>query len=463
MKDTVSATQTGRVIFGLVAILAPWFYLRWGGFTFSVGTSLSLVDLFLFVGVAYFAVRFSRGEITLNQTLQGPQKWLFLFGSAFVLLGLLSGFTSVWADNRSVSWGALLSGLSQYAFVLLALPVVALAVLGGQQALAVVRILALGYLLPMLANLLLLNPEVLPQISFMFTSVGRAIGSYGNANSFAGVIALVLPYHLYLAYVDKGRWQWVGIVGAAISLSCLLLTASFGGFLVVAACVGANLILIVWKGHPLRAAGTLRSMIIPTSIILAIFVCVSSLSTLYAPSIQGALFSRLGTAAKPLSMGELVAEDIIGSEDGISGLGQNVGSMSQRLDLIGRGFELIGERGGGLFYGHGLRQTTMMDEFVFGDVHLDIHLVYQLLWVEGGAVFALTFVGYLTTLLFFCLLQLRSMPGLAIAAATSVVAFGLMGMVMPHLYLRYFWVPLMPAMALAAGYFAPVKDMKKNP
>lgn len=463
MKETVSATQTGRVIFGLVAILAPWFYLRWGGFNFSVGTSLSLVDLFLFAGAAYFAVRFSKGEITLKQTLQGPQKWLFLFGSAFVLLGLLSGFTSVWADNRSLSWGALLSGLLQYAFVLLVLPVVAQAVLGGQQALSVVRILALGYLLPMLANLLLLNPEFLPQISFMFTSVGRAIGSYGNANSFAGVIALVLPYYLYLAYIDEGRWQWVGIVGAAVSLFCLLLTASFGGYLVLAACIGVNLLLIVWKGHPLRTAGALRTMLVPTITILAIFVGIFTVSALYAPPIQGALFSRLGAAAEPHSMGDLVAEDNYGSEGGISGLGQNVGSMSQRLDLIGRGFELIGERGGGLFYGHGLRQTTMMDEFAFGDVHLDIHLVYQLLWVEGGAVFALTFVGYLATLLLFCLLQLRTRPGLAIAAATSVVAFGLMGMVMPHLYLRYFWVPLMPAMALAAGYFAPVKDKKKIP
>ena len=460
MSGAVSATRAGRAIFGFVAILAPWFYLRWGGFTFSVGTSLSLVDLFLFAGLVYFALRFVRGEIAFGQVLQGLQKPLLLFGLAFVLLGFLSGFTHVWAGNTPISWGALLSGLSQYAFVLLALPLITLAILGGQQARFVVRILAVGYLLPMIANLVLLRPDVLPQISFMFTAVGRAIGSYGNANSFAGVLMLMLPYYLYLAYVDTGRWRWVGIVGVALSFSCLLLTASFGGYLVLAACIGVNVMLVIWKGHPIRARGNLRAAVVPTIAILATFALVSVLTALYAPSVQFALASRLGSATTPPIAGEITAETPLDGSSGIGGLSQNIGSMSQRLDLIERGFDLISERQGGLFYGHGLRQTTMMDQFAFGDVHLDIHLVYLLLWVEGGAVLALAFIGYLAVLLLGCVSQLRSRPGLAIAAGTSVLAFILMGMVMPHIYLRDFWVPLMPAMALAGGYLKAHADSR---
>lgn len=443
MSGAVSATRTGRTIFGFVAISAPWFYLRWGGFTFSVGTSLSLVDLFLFAGVVYFALRVVWGEIAFRQDLQGSQKPLLLCGIAFVLLGFMSGFTHVWAGSRPIDWGALLSGLSQYAFVLLALPLITLAVLGGQQARFVLRILAVGYLLPMIANLVLLRPDVLPHISFMFTSVGRAIGSYGNANSFAGVLMLMLPYYLYLAYVDIGRWRWVGIVGAALSFSCLLLTASFGGYLVLAACIGVNVMLVIWKGHPIRARGKLRAAILPTVAIFATFSMVLGFSVVYAPSVQYDLASRLGAAT---------AETSLVASNGTGGLSQNIGSMSQRLDLIVRGFHLISERQGGLFYGHGLRQTTMMKEFAFGIVHLDIHLVYLLLWVEGGAVLALAFIGYLAVLLVGCVYQFRRRPGLAIAAGTSVLAFILMGMVMPHIYLRYFWVPLMPAIALAGGY-----------
>jgi hypothetical protein len=457
MSNAVSATRSGRVIFGLVATLAPWFYLRWGGFSFSVGTSLSLVDLFLFAGLVYFAMRFARGDVTLDQVLQGPQKPLLLCGIAFVLLGVLSGFTHVWASSEPVSWGPLLSGLSQYAFVLLALPLITLAVLGGQQARYVVRILAVGYLLPMIGNLVLLRPDVLPQISFMFTSVGRAIGSYGNANSFGGVLMLTLPYYLYLAYVETGRWRWVGIAGAALSCSCLLLTASFGGYLVLAACLAANLILITWKGHPVRARGALRAVVVPTAAILASVAVVSVLTPFYAPSIQVAFVARLGTAATQPLTAEVVGPASI---NGIGGLSQNIGSMSQRLDLIARGLELISERHGGLFYGHGLRQTTMMDEFAFGDVQLDIHLIYLLLWVEGGAVLALAFIAYLASLLLGCVSQLRSRPGLAIAAGTSILAFILMGMVMPHIYLRYFWVPLMPAMALAGGYLKAHADSR---
>ena len=451
MTGTIDTTQASRTLLILTCIFAPWFYLRWGGFTFSVGNSLSLVDLFLFLGVALLAWRLTQ-DIRLETVLHGTQRWLLAIGVIFVFFGALSGVTRDWVNtNYAMSWPALLSGLSQYAFVLVVLPLITGVLLGGANARLVIRLLGIGYLLPMIANLLLLRPDVLPEVSFMFTAVGRAIGSYGNANAFAGVIMLMLPYYLYLAYVETGRWGWVGIVGAGLSMTCLLLTASFSGFLIAAGCIGANLLLIlVWKGHPARREPKVWAS--RTALVCIVFVLFSAIAALYSPTVQTALAKRLAMAAVPVSTELTDAEMAEGSLPSPIG---NVGSASQRLDMIGTAFELIAERQGGLFYGHGLRQTTVMDEFAFGGTHLDVHLVYLLLWIEGGAVMALLFLAYLGVLFVGCFRYLRSRPGLAIATATSVLAFVLLGMVMPHLYLRYFWVPMMPAMALAGGLFAP--------
>jgi len=486
MTLQIDSSKAGKYLFLLICLFSPWYYLRWGGFSFSHGSSLSAVDIFLFVGFAYFLMRLNR-DLPLAAVLRGFQPHLLALGTCFALMGLLSGFTRVWATSEPISWKALLSGLTQYSFVMLALPLIAAATLSGRKASFALKMIALGHLPPMVLNFVFMRQDVLPEVAFMFVSAGRSIGTYGNANSFAAVLALVLPYYFYLTYAETGRWRWLGIVGGALSLTSLLLTMSFSGFLVVGGCLGANILLfLVWRRHPLRGNGL--SFAWPTGIMLALSVVLLGMITFYAPSMATSVTRRFdsislpnnvpvtdgatasipatdgATASVPTTDGATAsvpttdgATASVPTTDGTATDGAtatyNIGSASQRIELIRRAFLLIRERDGGIFYGHGLRQTGLMDEFAFGEIKLDIHLIYLALWVEGGAVMSLLFIAYLATLLFGCFSRLRDNPAAAMAAGSSVLSFILMGMVLPHIYLRYFWVPMMPAMALVGGCF----------
>jgi len=115
------------------------------------------------------------------------------------------------------------------------------------------------------------------------------------------------------------------------------------------------------------------------------------------------------------------------------------------MELNYRGLKLLKERMGGFLYGHGVRQTSYLPEFNFGGNGLDIHLLYLLLWVEGGFILAATFGVYLLLLLRNCINLAKTHPAEAITLATALLSLALFGLFLPHAYLRYFWLPLLPA------------------
>jgi hypothetical protein len=128
---------------------------------------------------------------------------------------------------------------------------------------------------------------------------------------------------------------------------------------------------------------------------------------------------------------------------------QNIGSANIRLELIDRAIDLLQKRGWGVLFGHGLRQTYTLPQFQFGDDGLDVHLIYLLLWLETGAVGVALYVGYFGLLSWMASRSAGIEAVTRYAALAPVAIFLLIGVFMPHMYLRFFWVPLIPAMMMA--------------
>jgi hypothetical protein len=106
---------------------------------------------------------------------------------------------------------------------------------------------------------------------------------------------------------------------------------------------------------------------------------------------------------------------------------------------------MIDTRHGGLLTGHGVRESEALSEFSFAGPHQEIHLIYLLLWVEGGFILLACFCLYLALLLKNAAALAAEYPSEAVVAGSAVVALALFGFTYPHLYMRYFWVPLLPA------------------
>jgi hypothetical protein len=269
-----------------------------------------------------------------------------------------------------------------------------------------------------------------------FFFAGRALGTYGNAVSFAAVLVIVLPYYAILFVTEKGLWRAIGAIGVNLTMICLALTISFSGMLVFLCLLIGNILLaFAWRDHPLRK---FKSKFVSLGISTTLFLSITTgIAMMYSPELQEVMTHRL-FFLDPSSTTNVELE--------------NFGSADQRLYLIDTALKLIQERDGGILSGHGMRQTDKIPAFSYYGPHQEVHLIYLLLWIEGG----LILVGVYLAFLFFLIRNVVNLakisPTAAVAVGSAVAAITLFGMLNPHLYLRYFWIPILPAFVNWNGY-----------
>lgn len=445
-----SNTKPIHFLILLAFLTAPYFYIRDGGFDFSKGSSFSLVDFFLVSAFFLAGINFLKKKFILNKGL------LIMLGagSLFVGLCILSGITAqISGANPHVNWRTLFSGTIQYSFIFLALPVIAAFFLSLGNLRTAIRYIALGYIPTMIINILLAPEGAFPYLREMYFSANRAMGTYGNANSLAEVLLVTLPLYVYLIATEKGIWQKVGYVGLIAVLDCLFLSGSFSGAIALVIITIANLALFgIWKKHPLRPYG--KTLLSQTVLITCLFACSYAAIAFYAPYIVEKVKDRIFPSTMSITINP-PQEIVSGQKVEVADAPQSAEvvppptvlqqTVNTRMELNYRAIAKIKERHGGLFYGHGLRQTSSLPEFDFGGNGLDVHLLYLLLWAEGGLILALALVAYLLLLFWNCFNIAKTQPAEGIALATGVLSLALFGLFLPHDYLRYFWIPLLPA------------------
>ncbi len=354
---------------------------------------------------------------------------LLLVGAAFAIVSLISGLEGELIYNIDVSIGALLSGTVQYAFIMIFFPLMAGYYLSVDKLNSMMRFISLGYLLPMFLTLILISQGAPESLREAFFFSGRALGTYGNAVSFAGVLMIVLPYYTILYVTEKRFWKLIGFVGVNLTIVCLVLTISFSGVLIFLSLVIGNMLLaLVWHDHPIcKYKSEFAYLAIITALVIT---TVGGIAAISSPEIKKNMTNRI------FFLNEANTKNVEL---------ENFGSADQRLYLIDTALNLINDREGGLLWGHGMRQTESLPAFSFYGPHLDVHLLYLLLWIEGGFILALLYIIFLLLLIRNVMKLAKISPSGAVAVGSAVIAIALFGMLNPHLYLRYFWIPILPA------------------
>ena len=400
----------------LVTLFAPWFLLR------APGTSFSLVDLFLFVAIPFVLFRVLMRPECFSRIAAASRTQMIL-GAVFVGLCLLSGIQGNLTGSVQFSTEAFAVGLAQYAFVFVLLPILACWYITPARLWWFVRLTALGYLLPVLATLLLMPPTAPEALRDLFIVYGRACGPFGNPNTFATVLSMLIPFYLVLAIVDRGSWRWVGVLGTLLSPVCLVLTASFGGLFVFSGILVVNtLAVLVWHAHPVRVykgrtLGLASIVVVFTLSILALLV--------NSPWIKGEFEERL-ELLRSVPVGRILEQG-------------KLESVSRRIVLIHEAFAMIDDRKGGL-WGHGLSHSTA--ESVNDS---DVHVTYLLLWIEGGLLLLLAYLALVGGMLRNIYRLMAFDPAAATAIGLGLLGILLFACVNPHIYLRFFWIPVLPA------------------
>lgn len=463
----------------LVFLTAPFFYIRFHAFDFSKGTSLSLVDIFLFILCAKIAkhiflqfrsLNYSNAKKVLTAALWSDTdtRHYVTVGGLFVLWACLSSIVGsfLYPLDGPFSISAFLSGLSQYAFLLLAFPLLARTFIKNRSQFDdSIKYIALGYIPTMALTLFLVDPKHIPGLSEMFFFANRAIGTYGNSNSFAYVLLTTLPFYVYLSHKGENKiWRALGVTGAALSLICLAMTGSFGGILSLAAIGMATLSLLpLWKEHPLR--GQAKKAIRYLAMLFVLFTLglgvVVIQNKTYAQNIGRRLEPALYAIERVTNIHLINPDFSISKWETLQNLYESIGSMSQRIELIKRAMDLVAARSGGILFGHGLRQSFAYVPFHFAGPALDVHMQFVLLWIEGGFVLMILYTAFLSLIAKQIFKAAKSHPAEALMLGASLVAIVLTGIMSPHLYLRYFWVPLLPAFFMAQALTATPSDGKQ--
>lgn len=407
----------------LVFMTIPYLFLRQHWDDYSQGSSFTLGDAFMCLAALQMLIhrrRIASARVSFT---------LLLIGALFVVLCFVSGAEGFLLYGVDVSLPALLSGTVQYAFILLILPLIGAHYLTSGNLRSALRYISFSYLFPMILVLLCLPHSTPERLRAVFFFNNRALGSYGNPNTFAAIIGMTFFLYLYLAITDEGRWRIVGQVGILLCLLCTFLSVSFSGALIMLCVIIANLTLcFFWSRHPFRRhRGRLAVLAVST---LLFTIVVSSAGVARWPWILEDVLVRL-SAVQTSNVSRLQVRQI--------------GSAEDRLQLMQLGLDLIAERHGGILAGHGMKQTEQLRQFSFAGVSQTVHQVYLLLWVEGGLVLLLVFGCYLIQMFRNVWALARAFPDEGVAVGSALLGLVVFGMFNPHIYMRFFWIPALPA------------------
>jgi O-antigen ligase len=238
---------------------------------------------------------------------------------------------------------------------------------------------------------------------------GRLQSFMSNPNANANIIALTLPFVLYLWFARKWRLSYV-LISLAILTYSLVATSSVGGLLWSLAGVAIFILLTI----------NLRTLV-------GLLVCLA---------IAVPLLVKFGPDFLP----ETFQSRVLGAAE--SGDLSQAGTFSYRMGLIHEALSVVDDE---LLVGLGADQYRDWSGSGY-----PVHNVYLLLWAEGGLI---TLIGWLMLpqIIALTALWVFGRPGGRLVAATVLavlVVFLLAATGNAHMYGRFWVVPLHLATAL---------------
>lgn len=236
-----------------------------------------------------------------------------------------------------------------------------------------------------------------------FISGSRRLGAFlGDGNWNAAAICSVMPFIFYLA-VRERIGAWSARIALAALATGLMLAASVSGF--VSAAMSATLFMVIsGKRPPLRSVAVLAAA---SALLLASYGLPKAFEARIAPALTSGDVTEAGTF------------------EGRVELIEQAWAMLEKTQIIGLGADQYRER---------------------SPHNVPVHQLYLLLWAEGGLVSLISWLGLLAVLI----------AGIVKAAGRDRLAAGLGAAVLstflfyttanPHMYARFWIVPLLLAM-----------------
>ncbi|MEH2512262.1 hypothetical protein V1291_003616 [Nitrobacteraceae bacterium AZCC 1564] len=425
-------------LFFLIVISGPWFIARFH-------SAISLTDIFLIIVFLYLLMhRSDAWGFFINA------RPMWLVGGMFAASVTYSLAIPLWIGSEISSWRAAVT-ISQYGCIFFVFPLLAGALRSSMTSQTFIRLVALAYLSPLLVQLMYTVGEACTDCTLQsdpFFSAGRALLSYGNANSAAIVISISLPFFLTLFLTETvRRWRAVGLLGIVTSFSCLLLTGSTSGILCFVGSYVATVLafLIVKPRRAIFLRAAVASVLGIAAVIGAIQFIVHTRSTSdqlryrmdFASQQMEPVFLRLGLLksgqrpklSPPAKLEPLSTE----APDA------RIPSANLRLEFMWESLESVRRHLYGV-YGEGIGQAqALRGERI-------THLAYLLLLEEGGWPLLLSYLALVASL--YRNLWRSAEPieyKLCLAVALTSLALG--GVFQTHMYLRFYWIPLLFAFA----------------
>jgi hypothetical protein len=242
---------------------------------------------------------------------------------------------------------------------------------------------------------------------------GRYLGFVERENECAALIALSAPLLLWLGFSRKLPWYTVTALLVLDAYAIMLTGSNTGLFALVYAVACFLSIAVTW-----------RQGIVALACASLLFVSLTTWGRDFTPAI---FQTRV--------LGALESGDI-----------DEAGTFSGRVDLID---EAIGHADDSIFVGIGADSYREVSRY-----GAPVHNTYLLLWVEAGFFGMLGFITVLIGGLVPGIVAFRRPGGRldSICALTSVSLFALLLNAFPHMYGRFFVVPILLAIAPVTGF-----------
>ncbi len=394
-----------RQVLPWVAMLAAFLssYLTWRPIPDILFT---VSDALFIVSIGYLASRRRLSSVPFGDL---TPLWLASFG--LLAAGLLIGSV---AGDDPLRW-VIVTG--QYAFAWIALP----AALTGHGKTA---LLSLGKAL--VAGVVAMEAfgavvyfgyqgsfwETRNQFGVSFLTAQHRLGAFtADANWNGAAVSMALPFVYFLMLKGEMR-RSLAMVAIAILLLGLALTASVTAF---ASAVAAFVVFFL--------TGRLRLSLKPLAIIAALLAIAVQFDVQMPQTFEARVF-------RALESGDI---NEAGTYIGRAELMRDAWALAENHMLVGVG----------------------ADQYrVVSTLRAPVHDIYLLLWVEGGLLALFGWLGMMAVLAIRALAGYRQ-DRLATALALSVLAvFFVFSVANPHMYARFWALPPLLALALAAAYRA---------
>jgi O-antigen ligase len=388
---------TGSVALWLAiasVFLTPFNILRFDTFYFTASDAFALVAVFAAI---------LENSLAVAPLAVGSLLWNV--GIA-LLCGMLLMSSLINGDPQR---GFIISAQYLYAYFLLAFMIVSRP---WDQTVLLMKAFTISIGLMCLHGILVI--DILKGEHTIFTSGnGRFIGWVERENECASLIALAVPLLLWLVASGcaRPRWAWIGVPLFAYGI---VLTGSNTGLIGLVFALAVFVVMTgSWRRIFLLAASSLATL----SIVIT-----------WGQDFLPAIFQR--RVLNALQNGNI----------------DEAGTFADRMRLIR---EAIGKADDAWLLGIGADQYRNVSV-----LHAPVHNTYLLIWVEAGLAGLIGFLLLLLGGIVIGILAARRREGrlAAICALTTVLLFAALANALPHLYGRFFVVPLLLGIAPSVAF-----------